>query len=281
MESFSKWLSKQDICVQYIYENLLNKKSDLKKQERIATEGYGKYLLSQQNYDGHWGKYYYQPKWTSTHYTLLQLKHFGISPSCSPCREMVVRMFEECQLPAGGLNLAKSDMDSDCCVDGMILNYASYFVPTSEKLLSLVQSILESQKADGGFTWLSCQEGDPHTTICVLEGLYSFLTNTDYDNFQTEIEQTIKKGLQYFYQHKLFLAERKYLKSAYPFRYFYSVPRFLLLAADLNLVDNESIAKGRKLLAEKEYKGQSFFNFSRVGEIDPFLTVYGRYILAR
>lgn len=288
MTDFSFWLSNQDTSIQYLHEQLSNQQSNGELQQRIATEGYGKYLLSKQNPDGHWGKYYYQPKWTSTHYTLLQLKDCRLSSEHPACREILFKMFEECQLPEGGLNLAKSDMPSDVCVDGMILNYASYFISESEHLKLLVQSILQKQKSDGGFTWLNQNEGDPHSTICVLEGLHSFLVNTDFVDLQSDIESAIQKGLNYFYQHNLFLEEKKYQKLAYPFRYFYSVFRFLLLAADLDVKVNESIVEALNLLSkkdfngffklEKEYKGQAFINFSKVGETNPFLTVYSKYI---
>lgn len=291
MTDFLCWLSDQDVSIQYLYEQLLNQQSNDELQRRIASEGYGKYLLSKQNPDGHWGKYYYQPKWTSTHYALLQLKDFRILPDNSVCREILFRMFEDCQLPEGGLNLAKSDIPSDVCVDGMILNYSSYFIPESENLKSLVLSILRKQKSDGGFTWLNQNEGDPHSTICVLEGFYSFITNTDFVDLQSDIELAIQKALDYFYQHNLFLDEKKYLKLVYPFRYFYSVFRFLILAADLNVKVNETIIEALNLLSkkefggffklEKEYKGQTFINFSEIGETEPFLTIYGKYIFDR
>ncbi|MGL9816472.1 prenyltransferase/squalene oxidase repeat-containing protein [Enterococcus sp. DIV0098] len=291
MDNFSTWVSDQDISIQYLYTKYLKQHPDVELQKRITLEGYGKYLLSQQKSDGHWGKYYYQPKWTSTHYTLLQLKDCGVSPDTSACRNILYSMFEECQLPEGGLNLAKSDMKSDICVDGMILNYASYFLPEYEKLEPLVASILQKQKSDGGFTLYDQNEGDPHSTICVLEGLRSFLASTKDEALKSKVKAAIQRGIDYFYQHQLFLEEKKYQKLTYPFRYFYSIFRFLLFAADLGLEVNDSISEGLKLLSKKEkngfftleklYKGQTFIDFSKVGEIDPFLSIYGNYIFAQ
>lgn len=291
MKDFTAWLSEQDVSIQYLNTKLVKQHADTGLQKRIASEGYGSFLLSQQNSDGHWGKYYYQPKWTSTHYTLLQLKDCGISPDHPACREIIFRMIEECQLSDGGLNLAKSEMASDICVDGMILNYASYFISESEKLKPLVTSILKKQKSDGGFTWYDQSEGDPHSTICVIEGLHSFRVNAESKELRLQVESAIQGGLDYFYQHHLFLTEKKYQKLIYPFRYFYSVFRFLLLAAELGLEVNEEINEALALLSKKEqdgffklektYKGQTFIEFSKIGEIDPFLTVYGKSILAR
>ncbi|MHC5217704.1 prenyltransferase/squalene oxidase repeat-containing protein [Enterococcus sp. LJL128] len=288
MISFSNWLDKQDVSVQYTYDKLLCGIIDQEKQSRIPLEGYGKYLLSKQNENGHWGTYYYQPKWTSTHYTLLQLKEIGLPFDYPACQEMVVKMFKDCQLPEGGLNLAKSNIPSDICVDGMILNYSSYFLPQLNNLKKLVLSILSKQKKDGGFTWYDQSNGDPHSTICVLEGLISFRENTASSDLIKETDNAIDKILDFFFKNSLFLSENQYQKFAYPFRYFYSIFRFLLVATKLKLPKNNSLNMALKWLSEKEptqfiklekeYKGQHFLTFSAIGEVNPFLSVYGEYI---
>ena len=38
-------------------------------------------FLRERRQEGHWGRGFYQPKWTSTHYTILDLKNLGISPN--------------------------------------------------------------------------------------------------------------------------------------------------------------------------------------------------------
>ncbi|MHC5229162.1 prenyltransferase/squalene oxidase repeat-containing protein [Enterococcus sp. LJL99] len=255
----------------------------------MTSEGYGKKLLDQQNADGQWGKYYYQPKWTSTHYTLLQLKDLGIESVNLICRNVLLKIFEDCQLEERGLNLAKSNLPSDICVDGMILNYASYFNFDQIKIINLVRSILKKQKKDGGFTWLIDEEGDPHSTICVLEGLNSFLKNFPTSNLPAEIEEAIQNGLCFFYKHHLFQDNKTYRKNTYPFRYHYSLIRFLLLAKELKVEKNQLVQDSIDWLVQKQvngyfllennYKVQQFFEFSSIGAVDPFLTIYGRYIL--
>src|SRR5690606_21135514 len=42
-------------------------------QARTETEGWGAAYLAARNPDGNWGRSFYQPKWTSSHYTLLDL----------------------------------------------------------------------------------------------------------------------------------------------------------------------------------------------------------------
>jgi len=72
------WLLQGDVSIQYqVHRDLLNKdKIGLKR--KIILEGWGARFLSFQNENGHWGRGFYQPKWISTHYTLLDLKNLGI-----------------------------------------------------------------------------------------------------------------------------------------------------------------------------------------------------------
>jgi hypothetical protein len=86
-QSLINWLLNGDVAIQYqVYRDLLDSyREDLRQQ--IALEGWGKQFLLQQSPDGHWGRSYYQPKWTSTHYTLLDLKNLGISPDLKEIRD--------------------------------------------------------------------------------------------------------------------------------------------------------------------------------------------------
>ena len=74
------WLLEGDLSIQYqTHRDLLGiERPDL--QERIAKEGWGAQFLSLRKPEGHWGDRFYQPKWISTHYTLLDLKNLAISP---------------------------------------------------------------------------------------------------------------------------------------------------------------------------------------------------------
>ena len=60
---------------------IFRSKQKINLQNKIAIEGWGAKYLSLQNKNGHWGKAFYQPKWTSTHYTLLDLRNLCISPT--------------------------------------------------------------------------------------------------------------------------------------------------------------------------------------------------------
>ncbi len=74
------WLLEGDVSIQYqVHRDLLaTEKPSLR--ERIATEGWGAHFLSYRQKEGHWGQRFYQPKWISTHYTVLDLKNLAIAP---------------------------------------------------------------------------------------------------------------------------------------------------------------------------------------------------------
>ena len=73
------WLLEGDVSIQYqVHRDLLaTEKPQLRDQ--IATEGWGAQFLSYRKKEGHWGQRFYQPKWISTHYTVLDLKNLAIS----------------------------------------------------------------------------------------------------------------------------------------------------------------------------------------------------------
>lgn len=202
MNNIIEWLLDGDISVQYqVHKFLLRSDAGLLTglQKRIESEGFGAELLSKRSENGHWGRWFYQPKWTSTHYTLTDLKNLGMPASCAPCREMVSRAFDECQLDSGGVNFAKSMIQCDICVDGMILDYAAYFCPDDLRCEKLAGFLLGEQKEDGGFGWsMSDPKSDTHTTISVLEGLLSY-KSAGFTNHSDGIEAAGKRAVEYLF----------------------------------------------------------------------------------
>ena len=232
MDDIISWLMSGDVSIQYMVHRYLlgtEKKMLLELQSRIATEGFGAKFLSCQNESGHWGQYYYQPKWTSTHYTLLDLKNLCVPESTKPCKDMVVKMFDECMNADGGLNLSKNEHPSDICVDGMILNYASYFCKEEPRIIKLIDHLLSVQKKDGGFTWnLNSETGDPHTTISVLEGFGQYRMSGSRHRLP-EVEESTAGAVEFLLSNRLFMedADKRFLKLSYPYRYRYDLLRVL------------------------------------------------------
>lgn len=231
MDTVIQWLLEGDVSIQYLtHRYLLESDADvlLRLQTRIPCEGYGAAYLAQQTENGHWGIWYYQPKWTSTHYTLLELKNIGLPSDCVPCREITSRMLSECMLPDGGLNLSKHAHPSDVCVDGMALRYAAYFLAGDARLKRLIDHLLDSQRPDGGFTWNpNSNFGDPHSTVCVLEGFAEY-TASGASHRKNQIAAAQANAVSFLLENKLFLSgDHRFRMLAYPFRYRYDLLRAL------------------------------------------------------
>jgi len=294
MRSVIAWLLDSDVSIQYMTHRFLLRSSTevlQRLQQRIALEGFGARLLSCRSDSGHWGQYYYQPKWTSTHYTLLDIKNIYAPETLLPCREMIARMFRECILEDGGLNLSKYAHPSDVCVDGMILNYASYFCPHEQRLDRLVSFLLEEQKPDGGFTWdLQSGSGDPHTTICVLEGLAQYHAsigrNTD------SIVAASDRAIEYLLEHGLFSqnVDPRFQKLTYPYRYRYDLLRVLEFFATANIPYNARMRPAVEWLEAKrrpdgfwylehQHKGSVHFVLEETGKPSRFITLKALVIL--
>ena len=174
------WLLDGDVSLQYLaYRDLLGQyRPELLR--RIAAEGWGAAYLAQRNPDGSWGRGFYQPKWTSTHYTRLDLKTLALEPDHPLIRE-TLRQAEQWKGPDGGINPSGTTKDSDVCINGMFLNYACYFGTPAALLTSVVDFMLGQQMADGGFNCQHNRSGarhsSLHTTLSVLEGVLEYVRN--------------------------------------------------------------------------------------------------------
>ena len=294
MHSVIAWLLDGDVSIQYrTHRFLLHSSAEVQQrlQQNIALEGFGARLLSCRSANGHWGLHYYQPKWTSTHYTLLDIKNLYAPESLPPCREMVARMFRECVLENGGLNLSKSELPSDVCVNGMVLNYSSYFCPDESGLDRLVAYLLGAQKPDGGFTWdLLSGSGDPHTTICVLEGLAQYCTSTGRST--DSIRAASDRAVEFLLEHELFLqnADPRFLKLTDAYRYRYDLLRALEFFALANVPYDARMRPAVDWLMQKQHtdglwylehrhKGNVHFVMEELGRPSRLITLKALVIL--
>lgn len=232
------WLLEGDVSIQYqVHRDLMGEdRRDL--QQRIATEGWGELIVSKQHTGGYWGDRFYQPKWTSTHYTLLDLRNLCLDPNNGKAREAIRLVLNTGKADDGGIRLGPSTaVHSDVCVNGMFLNYASYFRSGEENLHSIVDSILEEKMRDGGFNCRTTRSGavhsSLHTTISVLEGLYEF-QKSGYGYRSGDIENALQSAAEFILLHQLFLSDRTgsiinndFLKMTYPCRWKYDILRAL------------------------------------------------------
>ncbi len=233
-----EWLLEGDVSIQYqVHRDLLG--NDIRElQDRIAKEGWGMRFLSKRNPNGHWGLRFYQPKWISTHYTLLDLRNLNISPDNDIAKETILHVLSSGKSEDGGIALGPSTTKfSDVCVNGMFLNYASYFKTDEHYLYSIVDSILNEIMPDGGFNCRTTRSGAKHsslhTTISVLEGLYEFY-KSGYAYRVNDISGAKTNAEEFILLHHLFLSDRtgkiikkEFLKMPYPSRWKYDILRAL------------------------------------------------------
>ena len=232
-EQIIEWLLKGDVSIQYqVYRDLLgNKRKEL--QNRITNEGWGMQFLTKRHPNGHWGKNFYQPKWTSTHYTLLDLKNLCVIQNHPLIQESINIVLKNEKANDGGfLPIGKSGL-SDLCINGMFLNYASYFRTNEEALKSVVDCILAQVMPDGGFNCRSNRfntvHSSLHTTLSILEGINEYDIN-NYKYRLQELRIARDLAIEFILIHQLFISDRTgeiinkdFLKLTYPRRWRYDI----------------------------------------------------------
>ncbi|MDP1725335.1 MAG: hypothetical protein Q8M15_01025 [Bacteroidota bacterium] len=227
------WLLEGDVSIQYqVYRDLLDTDKP-RLQKKIETTGWGFQFLKCRHENGHWGKSFYQPKWISTHYTLLDLKNLNISQNNKTIRETLRIIFEKEKGPDGGILPIGSVQKSDVCVNGMVLNYSAYFKVAEEQLQSVVDFLLKEKMKDGGFNCNSNGRGaihsSLHTTLSVLEGILEYERN-GYKYRLDELKRARNTSHEFILLHKLFRSDKtgeiinsNFLKFYYPGRWYYDV----------------------------------------------------------
>jgi len=231
------WLLEGDVSIQYqVHRDLLGiERPDL--QERITTAGWGARFLSFRRKEGHWGQRFYQPKWISTHYTILDLKNLAIAPDQKEIRESIAQVIRTIKGPDGGILPIGNEQKSDVCVNGMFLNYAAYFQTAEEELKSIVDFLLAEHMPDGGFNCFSNRNGaihsSLHSTISVIEGISEYDRN-GYGYRLAALQAAAKQSRGFLLQHRIFRSDRtgeiidqKMLMLSYPSRWRYDILRAL------------------------------------------------------
>jgi hypothetical protein len=255
------WLLDGDVSIQYqVYRDLLDEqRPDL--QVRITEEGWGASFLSKRLPNGHWGREFYQPKWTSTHYTLLDLKTLQAPPDDQACRESVEIIATENKGEDGGINPGKTIKESDVCVNGMFLNYACYFGIDQDHLISIVDFVLDQQLPDGGFNCQYNRQGarhsSMHSTISLLEGMWEYI-RSGYGYRSSELESASEAAREFLLMHRLFKSDhtgevihKNFLRLSFPGRWYYDILRALDYFQDAGIKWDERMSDAIEVLLSK------------------------------
>ncbi len=205
------WLNTGDAAIRYQTRRDLQGVDDPALKARIATDGWGKQFLDHRNADGTWGRDFYQPKWTSTHYTLLTLCNLGFPSDHAKIRKTVAEIAPMMIAGDGGIGTSRGLNKSDVCVNGMYLNYASHFRAPQSQLTSVVDFLLAERMHDGGFNCMLNRSGahhsSVHSTLSVLEGIKSYLKN-GYRHQNAALQEAAKTAREFLLIHRLYKSDR-------------------------------------------------------------------------
>jgi hypothetical protein len=294
------WLLAGDVSIQYqCFRDLLEiDKPTLRKS--IESKGWGRKFLSLRDSAGYWGQQFYMPKWTSTHYTLLDLKNLNIFPNNKSIKGSLVKILTEEKGRDGGIYAIGNPGRSDVCVNGMFLNYASYFQVKEEQLTSVIDFLLSQQMSDGGFNCHSNRKGavhsSLHSTLSVLEGILEYQRN-GYSYRLKQLKQATKDSQEFILMHRLFKSDKtgkiinpEFLRFHYPCRWHYDILRamdyfqFAKVRYDIRMNDAIDVIVSKRMpeglwkLASK-YPGRMHFEMEQPGKPSRWNTLRALRIL--
>lgn len=279
-----RWLLEGDVAIRWqVLRDLLKRPSRAVLDERrlVARQGWGARLLSLQDEAGTWGGGLYNPKWTSTTYTLL-LRDFGLLSDTSGVHTACSILLDEGLRSDGGVNFGPER--SETCITGMILSVIAYFKHRHKRMGRIAKYLLREQMNDGGWNcrrWRGATHSSVHTTIGVLEGLHSHELLGGRPS--TALRRAAVDGREFLLQHRLFRSHRtgrvirtEFTRLSFPPRWHYDIlraldyfravdaPRDPRLTEAVEIVRTKVRPDGRWVL-ENGYSGRSFFELERPG----------------
>ena len=230
------------------------------ERARVTGEGWGARLLALQADDGNWGGGAYSPKWISTTYTLLLLRHLGPDPGDEKVRAAIDLVRD--RVVMGGENRPFFDYSTECCITGMALALGSYFLEDASSMPQ-PEVLLGRQKEDGGW---NCHVGSDrssfHTTISVLEGLLEYERAVGGDKTLAEArsrahEYLLQRRLMYSLHTGELVSPRWQLMS-FPPRWHYDVIRGLDYLREAGTSPDPRAGEAIDLVESKRRKDQSW-----------------------
>jgi len=280
-----RWLLAGDPAIRWqVLQDVLERpaREVLKTRQRVALEGWGARLLARQDAEGTWAGGLYNPKWTSTTYTMLLFRDFGLPPTTRQAHAACEILLDEGLTSDGGVNFG-SDR-SETCITGMVLSIAAYFLHEDKRLDEIVKHLLGQQMPDGGW---NCRRrgGATHssmnTTISVLEGLRFF--ELLHGARLAEVRRAQARAREFLLQHQLFRSHRTgrvirsdFQRMAFPPRWHYDIlraldyfrafdaPRDSRLTEAVEIIRRKRRADGSWVL-ENTYRGGLFFEMEKRG----------------
>jgi len=255
-----------------------------------------------QDPDGRWAHGIYSPKWTSTTYTMVLLRGFGLCARHPQALRASKVLLDTGFWNDRGVNFwTRNRKRSETCVSSMVLAVTSWFQFDDERVDQLAEYVVEQQMPDGGWNcratpgYGTATHGSFHTTISALEALLEYERFRPHRSLPARHAQA--RGREFLLAHRLFRSHRtgavvktEMTRFFYPPRWHYDVLRALDYFQDsgasldprledgLRLVETRRGADGRWSLPG-EYRGRTFFELERVGEASRWNTLRALRVL--
>ena len=263
------------------------------ERARVAHEGWGARLLAEQNEDGRWDGGTYRPgwvdesrpffdAWTATHFSLQQLRDFGVDPGDPVVVDAIARVRDNVRWDHDGQPYFDGEVEP--CINGTALAIGAYF---GQDVTPIVDTLLAGRLTDGGW---NCWDEDGtsrssfHSTICVLEGLWAWEAATGGSSAARDARIAAE---EYLLDRSLMkrrsddrLIDPRFAMAAYPVRWYYDVSRALDYFRETRSADDPRFGEALALMnatrlpmglwpLELTHEGPTLFGFESEGEGRP------------
>jgi len=244
---------------------------------RVVNEGWGARLLALQRQDGHWdggvptftsnaasdwwrslpparqGTLF--PEWTSTAWSLMLLRDFGLDPLSERARHAVRLVREHCRWEHDGEPFFAGEVEP--CINGKVVAIGAYF---GEDVTPVVDRLLGEQMSDKG--WNCEQEngstrGSFHSTVDVLDGLLEYERAT---GGSPEVRAARLRGQEYLIERRMFrrlttgeVIDPAWTQFSYPTYWHYDVLRGLDYLRAAGAVPDQRVAEAVDLIESKRH----------------------------
>ena len=286
------WMRNHDLSLNYLVKRDLLDEDDLKLKNRILKEGYGLRVMNLQDQKTHlWGEGVYSPKYTSTHYTLLELCQLGANLNDLRIHKSINILFDVMWKEKG---LMRKHRHQDMCVVAMMVRIAATAHFDDVRIFDMIDYILEYPMPDGGWNCLWERKPQPkqsslHTTLSVLEAFHAYIEN-GYTYRLEDIDQMIPKGVSYILSKRLFrsvrtneIIHKDMLSFPFPYGWKYDVLRALTVFVNLDIPYDEKMEEGLNILmnrldpygrikANPKAPGLHHFRYTKTNQPCPFNT---------
>ena len=260
-ESIIHWLLDSDPSIRWqVMRDLMDESQEVVAdvRSRVACEGWGSRLLDLQGPDGQWGGDTFFPHWTSTFYTLLQLRDLGLNPTSERARRAIGVVRDSCTWGPEFGDAPFFEGEVEPCINGRVLALGAYFGEASDRL---VDRLLGEQLEDGGWNCEAppSKRSSFHSTICVLEGLLEY---ERAKGATTTVTDARLRGQDYLLKRRMFrslstgeVIDPDWTQSSFPTRWHYDVLWGLDYLRRAGVEPDERVAEAIDLVDKKRDEG--------------------------